>query len=128
MDQYILLYVFLHIEGHHVLEQRRMKAQAKRISSSKSGKHVAPISSRVPAPQRERVLIEFPSGLLRRTDEAARKLEKNRSELIRGAVEKLLNDMDSSEFERELAAAYAANAEVSREMMKEFEAVDREGF
>lgn len=88
------------------------------------------MSSYGPARQsdKERVLIEFPSGLLRRTEEAARKLEKNRSELIRGAVEKLLNDLDSAEFERELAAAYMANAEVSSEMMKDFEAVDREGF
>ena len=103
-----------------------MKASAKRVSSTTRSKDAA-LKATVRTPQRERVLIEFPSGLLRRTEEAARRLEKNRSELIRGAVEKLLNDLDSAEFERELAAAYVANAEVSREAMKEFEAVDREG-
>jgi len=104
-----------------------MKASAKRVSSTRMSKDAA-LKVAVRTPQRERVLIEFPSNLLRRTEEAARKLEKNRSELIRSAVEKLLNDMDSAEFERELAAAYTANAELSREIMKDFEAVDREGF
>ena len=77
---------------------------------------------------KERVLIEFPSALLNRADQAARDLATNRSDLIRNAVERLLDDMDAREFERDLAQAYAANAEMNRGLAKEFEAVDREGF
>jgi Arc/MetJ-type ribon-helix-helix transcriptional regulator len=79
------------------------------------------------ATRKERVLIEFPAALLKRADEAARDLETNRSDLIRNAVERMLDDMESREFEGELARAYAANAEMNGALTKEFEAVDREG-
>jgi metal-responsive CopG/Arc/MetJ family transcriptional regulator len=79
-------------------------------------------------PRKERVLVEFSEALLRRADEAARKLEKNRSELIRTAVEQLLGDMEAKRFELELAAAYKANAQLSAEITEEFAHVDREGF
>jgi metal-responsive CopG/Arc/MetJ family transcriptional regulator len=55
-------------------------------------------------------------------------MDKNRSELIRTAVEQLLEEMETKQFELELAAAYTANAQTSREMMEEFVHVDREGF
>lgn len=77
---------------------------------------------------RERVLVEFPAGLLERADEAARALKSNRSQLIRSAVEQLLSDMESKRFEAQLAAAYTANSERSRRLAEEFAAVDREGF
>jgi metal-responsive CopG/Arc/MetJ family transcriptional regulator len=83
----------------------------------------APVSR----PRKERILIEFPENLLKRADEAARKLEKNRSELIRTAVEQMLANMETKQFELELAAAYTANAQMSREIMEEFVHVDREG-
>lgn len=99
--------------------------------SSKKGRAmpavVSPKSRSVRA-GRERVLVEFPVSLLERTDNAATKLEKNRSELIRTAVEKLLEDMERAKFEAELAAAYAANAQMNLELVKEFADVDREGF
>jgi metal-responsive CopG/Arc/MetJ family transcriptional regulator len=79
-------------------------------------------------PRRERVLIEFPETLLRRADEAARKMEKNRSELIRTAVEQLLEGLETKRFEMELAAAYTANAQSNLELADEFALVDREGF
>ena len=79
-------------------------------------------------PRKERVLVEFPEALLRRADEAARSLEKNRSELIRTAVEQLLGDMETKRFESELAAAYKANSRLSVEIAEEFTHVDREGF
>lgn len=88
---------------------------------------VAPKSRAVRA-GRERVLVEFPVSLLERTDDAASKLEKNRSELIRTAVERLLEEMERTKFEAELAAAYAANAQMNRELVNEFANVDREGF
>ena len=78
--------------------------------------------------RRERVLIEFPAGLLQQTDEAARALHRNRSELIRSAVEKFLNAMEAKRFEEQMAAAYAANSKMNRKLCEEFEAVDRESF
>lgn len=79
-------------------------------------------------PRKERVLIEFPANLLKRADQAARELDKNRSELIRSAVEMLLADMDAKRLEQQLAAAYKANAALSLEITNEFAHVDREGF
>lgn len=79
-------------------------------------------------PRKERVLVEFPEGLLRRADAAARKLEKNRSELIRTAVERLILEMETKQFELELAAGYAANARMTLELADEFAVVDQEGF
>jgi len=79
-------------------------------------------------PRKERVLIEFPSNLLKRADQAARELDQNRSELIRSAVEKLLADMEAKRLEQQLAAAYKANAALSLEITNEFADVDREGF
>ena len=85
-------------------------------------------SGRTRQGRRERVLVEFSQSLLKRTDEAASRLEKNRSELIRTAVEMLLDSEEKRRFEAELASAYAANADLNRAIAKEFEAVDREGF
>ena len=78
--------------------------------------------------KKERVLVEFPTNLLKRADEAARKLGKNRSELIRTAVERRLDEIDSNRFENELAGAYAANAAMGRSLCEEFASVDQEGF
>ena len=78
--------------------------------------------------RKERVLIEFPESLLKRTDDAARAMDTNRSELIRTAVEEMLEKMETKRFELELAAAYTANAQMSREIMEEFVHVDGEGF
>ena len=83
---------------------------------------------RAPRPRKERVLVEFPEGLLKRADEAARELGRNRSELIRTAVEQLVDGLAAKRFELELAAAYTANAQMSVELAEEFEDVDREGF
>lgn len=76
----------------------------------------------------ERVLIEFPSTLLDRAEQAARGLQTNRSELIRNALEHFLNDMEAKEFERQLGAAYSANADMNRALAAEFAAADQDGF
>ena len=78
--------------------------------------------------RRERVLVEFPVGLLERTDSAAMRLGKNRSELIRTAVENLLAEMERAQFEAELADAYATNVRMNLELAKDFANVDRDGF
>ena len=88
-----------------------------------------PVASRTrpsARPTKERVLVEFPAELLKRADEAARKLEKNRSELIRTAVEQLIDSIETKRFEEELASAYQANAGLSSEVIKDFSHV--EGF
>lgn len=77
--------------------------------------------------QRERVLIEFPARLLQQTDDAARSLNRNRSEVIRSAVEDFLNGIEAKKLEERLAAAYAANSKMNRDLCEEFEAIDREG-
>jgi metal-responsive CopG/Arc/MetJ family transcriptional regulator len=79
-------------------------------------------------PRKERVLVEFPESLLTRADEAARELGRNRSELIRTAVEQLVDGLAAKRFELELAAAYSANAQMNVELAEEFADVDREGF
>ena len=76
---------------------------------------------------RNRILIEFPEALLQRADEAARALDKNRSELIRDAVVEKLDALEMRRFEAELAAAYAANAERNLALAEEFSHVDAEG-
>jgi predicted transcriptional regulator len=77
--------------------------------------------------KKERILIEFSESLLKRTDEVASRMEKSRSELIRTAVENLLEMEEKQRFEQQLASAYAANAKLSLELAEEFAVVDREG-
>jgi metal-responsive CopG/Arc/MetJ family transcriptional regulator len=78
--------------------------------------------------QRERVLVEFPLRLLERADEAATELATSRSELIRSAVEQMIEKMEKARFEAELADAYAANAQRNTGLLEEFIHIDREGF
>lgn len=77
---------------------------------------------------RERVLVEFPASLLQRADSAAIEMDKSRSELIRTAVEELLDARERTKFEMELAEAYAANAKMNLDLVNEFAHVDKEGF
>ncbi|MGD0348525.1 MAG: CopG family transcriptional regulator [Terracidiphilus sp.] len=79
-------------------------------------------------PAKERVLIEFSAAALRRADKAARAQGVSRSEFIRTAVEQSLEAQEIANFERVLAGAYKANAEMNRALLKEFEHVDREAF
>jgi metal-responsive CopG/Arc/MetJ family transcriptional regulator len=77
---------------------------------------------------RERVLVEFPATLLKMADEAAAMLDKNRSELIRTAVEQYIERLKKKRLEEELASAYVANAAMNLEIAEDFANVDREGF
>lgn len=86
-----------------------------------------PAKKKAQRPGKERVLVEFSESLLKRTDEAARHLEKNRSELIRTAVERLLDGLEKQKFDAELAVAYTANASMNLAIAEEFAPVDREG-
>jgi metal-responsive CopG/Arc/MetJ family transcriptional regulator len=104
------------------------KAFKRQVDTKRATASRPPGIQRKSGSTRERVLIEFPAALLERTDEAASRLKRNRSELIRSAVEDYLNDMESKKFEEKLAAAYTANSKMNRDLCEEFEAVDREGF
>ena len=95
--------------------------KAKSVATSLSKEKPTP-------PRRERVLVEFPTSLLKRTDAAARSMEKNRSELIRDAVEQLLGRMESRKFEQDLADAYIANSPMNEALSEEFAHIDAEGF
>ena len=95
-------------------------ATTRRIASVKRGA--------VKKPLKERVLIEFPAVALRRADKAARAEGVSRSEFIRTAVERRLEEISVEEFERELAEACIANNQRNLELLKEFEHVDREAW
>ncbi len=73
-----------------------------------------------------KVIVEFPSKLLERIDQAAAGLATNRSRLIRLAVEQFLANMQRRELERELAEGYRANAALDRKICEEFAYVDAE--
>jgi metal-responsive CopG/Arc/MetJ family transcriptional regulator len=79
-------------------------------------------------PAKQRVLIEFPAAALRRADKAARAQGVSRSEFIRVAVERRLEEMTAEAFDRELAEACIANSARNIELLKEFEHVDREAW
>jgi metal-responsive CopG/Arc/MetJ family transcriptional regulator len=70
--------------------------------------------------------VEFPVGLLKRTDQAAAQRSINRSQLIRRAVERLLDRLEHEQLAQELAAGYRANAAIDRQICEEFAHVDAE--
>ena len=77
------------------------------------------------APAR-RIIVEFPAALLKRTDQAAAQRSTNRSQLIRRAVERLLDRLEHEQLAQELAAGYRANAARDRQICEEFGQVDAE--
>jgi Arc/MetJ-type ribon-helix-helix transcriptional regulator len=60
--------------------------------------------------------------------QAARAEGVSRSEFIRTAVERRLEEISVEEFERELAEACIANNQRNLGLLKEFEHVDREAW
>lgn len=77
--------------------------------------------------KRRKVIVEFPSELLERTEAAAQHLSTNRSKVIRSAVEQFLSRLERSEFEQQLIEGYQANGEVDRRIAAEFIHIDTEG-
>ena len=72
------------------------------------------------------MIVEFPPELYSKTEEAVRRLGTTRSELVRSAVEHYLGELDCRRLESELAAGYAANAALDREMCADFSYADAE--
>jgi metal-responsive CopG/Arc/MetJ family transcriptional regulator len=99
------------------------------MASTATTRRIASVKpASVKKPLKERVLIEFPAAALRRADAAARAEGVSRSEFIRTAVERRLEEISVEEFERELAEACIANSQRNLELLKEFEHVDREAW
>ena len=103
-----------------------MNSVAKKRTSARPANSAA--KKNVRRQPRERILLEFPSALLKRTDKAAAEVDTSRSELVRTAVEQLLDSIEKRRLETELAEAYAANAAMNLELAKDFAHVDEEGF
>jgi hypothetical protein len=55
-------------------------------------------------------------------------MEKKRNGLTQSSAEQQSDDTAMNRFDQKLATAYAANSEMSLEILKEFAAVDQEGF
>jgi metal-responsive CopG/Arc/MetJ family transcriptional regulator len=72
-------------------------------------------------------VVEFPEPLFRRAEQAAVELAIDRSTLIRSAVEHHLERLRQRRLEAELAAGYAANANLNREIAEEFAGLEEEG-
>ncbi|MGB9458216.1 MAG: hypothetical protein WCB12_19360 [Bryobacteraceae bacterium] len=72
----------------------------------------------------KRVVVDFPTPLLTRADRVVAELETNRSELIRMAVEQLLESLQKAKLEQALAEGYTANAAQARQGSEEFAYVD----
>jgi CopG family transcriptional regulator/antitoxin EndoAI len=98
------------------------------IQARKPVSDIIAVRRKASGKSKERLLIEFPSALLARADKAAAKLEKNRSELIRSAVERMLDEFEKKELDEQLALAYAANGRINLELLEEFQNADREGW
>ncbi|HEY9140720.1 MAG TPA: hypothetical protein VIN93_07500 [Bryobacteraceae bacterium] len=72
----------------------------------------------------KRVVVDFPTPLLTRADRVVAELEMNRSELIRMAVEQLLESLQKAKLEQALAEGYTANAAQARQVSEELACVD----
>ena len=69
--------------------------------------------------KRFRVLIEFDESMLKRADQSAKLGGTSRSELIRRAVEKMLDGLDADLLKKDLIDGYLANAKLSLSLANE---------
>src|ERR1039457_1357418 len=86
------------------------------------------IKRRVPAVGSRNVVVDLPETLFEQPESAATELAIARSALIRSPVERYLEALHRKRLEEELAAEYAANAELDRRIAAEFSSVDYETF
>jgi len=101
------------------------------MSTTRHNRSGASRKIRVPGagpPGSRKVVIDFPEPLFERTERAAAELAINRSALIRSAVDQYLEALHRKRLDEELAAGYAANAELDRRIAAEFSSVDYETF
>lgn len=74
----------------------------------------------------KRVMFTLPSGLLERVDEEVKKLETNRSNLIREALEYFLEERRRHELRELLKEGYLYHAERDQRICEEFAYSDYE--
>ena len=67
-----------------------------------------------------RIAVELPRSLLKSIDDVTCHIGIDRQVSIRRAVTHYINQLEAEVFELELAAGYAANAEMSRALAAEF--------
>jgi hypothetical protein len=105
---------------------------AKEVIMGSASRHKGRVESRARVPRAgapsRKVVIDFPEPLFEQTERAAAELAINRSALIRSAVERYLDALHRKRMEQELAAGYAANADLDRRIAAEFSSVDYETF
>ena len=70
---------------------------------------------------KKRINIEVPTVVIERLDRLARRVQKNRSELIRLFVAEKLAEKEQEELEREMAEGYQANYEFIDKSSKEWD-------
>ena len=78
----------------------------------------------------ERIMITIPAELLGDVDSLAQRLKQNRSQFIRGAITRLLEEIKQKEFEALLAEGYRETAGENSEIVAEsnsLQAVAAEG-
>lgn len=80
----------------------------------------------MPSTGTKRVIVEFPNPLLQETEQVASRLEINRSNLIRSAVEQFLERVKADDLRRRLIEGYTANAPLDRQISEDFAAIDSE--
>ena len=74
----------------------------------------------------KRVMFTLPSNLLEQVDEEVERLETNRSNLIREALERFLEERRRHELREMLKEGYLYRAQESLELAEEFYAAEQE--
>ena len=75
-----------------------------------------------------RVVVDFPESLYRETERAIAEMQTNRSNFIRLAVERFIENRKRRELERELAEGYMANSGQLREVEQDLSFSGEDGF
>jgi hypothetical protein len=115
-------------EGDVIVSTAKRRKKNVKEEKENMSTGVAVARQRSAAHAKERVLVEFPVLLLKRTEEAASQLATDRSKFIRAAVEEKVANMQRQRLEEELAAAYAANSQFDLKLSADFKHVDGENF
>ena len=95
------------------------------MKSRPPGKYRKPATN-ASSQKAKKIAIDFPPALFQETERVAHELSINRSTLIRSAVELYLRARRREKLEEEIAASFAANTQLDRQLVNEFAHVDAE--
>src|SRR3989344_2893518 len=104
------------------LESHVVKSQNEKAVEFEAEKIMFPSNSA----SAKKIVLNFPTQLLERTDSAAELLHTDRSKLIRDAVEERVREVERVERSRQLRAAYREHGQAALELYREFEATQME--